>query len=258
MSSASERANGRFVSELPSQRVRPVRLEICSVGRALWYNGLPEVVVATEAISLLVLAGGRSRRMGQDKVWMALDGVPLLERVVGRVLPLAGEVLFSANDAARFQALVQQLAERGVPAQVVPDRFPGSGPLAGIHAGLAVARYDLVLALAADMPFVNLALIGEMIRLAAGFDAVVPQTAQPEPGELTWEPLHALYRRSCLSAIESHLAAGERQVICFFPDIRVRPMAPEEIARFDPGFLSFFNINTPEDWQRATGLGKGI
>jgi molybdenum cofactor guanylyltransferase len=206
--------------------------------------------VAGEPISVLILAGGRSRRMGQDKVWLPLDGVPLIERVVGRVLPVAGEVLFSANAPARFATLAATLP---VPGQVVADIFPGAGPLAGLHAGLTAARHDLLLALAADMPFVNLALIQQMIGLAEGFDAVVPQTRRPESGELTWEPLHALYRRSCAAAVAARLAAGERRIFSFFPDVRTRALTPAEIAAVDPDARAFFNINTPEDWQRASG-----
>lgn len=205
-------------------------------------------------LSVLILAGGRSRRMGQDKVWLMLDGVPLVERVVQRVLPVAGEVLFSANAPARFEALAAALRDQGIASQVVADLYPGAGPLAGIHAGLAAAHHDIVLALAADMPFVNLALIAGMVGLAPGFDAVVPQIAHPATGELTWEPLHALYRRSCLPAIAARLAAGERRVQCFLPDVRVRAVTVDEIVRFDPTGLSFFNVNTPDDWRQALEL----
>ncbi len=134
--------------------------------------------MAAEALSVLILAGGGSRRMGQDQVWLLLDGVPLVERVVRRVLPVASEVLFSANAAAPFAQLASSLP---VPSRVVADLFPGAGPLAGIHAGLSAARHDLLLALAADMPFVNLALVRYMLGLAQGRDAVVPQIPLPRP-----------------------------------------------------------------------------
>ncbi len=207
--------------------------------------------MAEPAVSVLILAGGRSRRMGQDKVWMALDGVHLVERVVRRVLPIAGEVLFSANAADPFAQLASTLP---VPGRVVADLFPGAGPLAGIHAGLSAARCDLLLALAADMPFVNLALVRHMIGLAQGFDVVAPQMPHPTTGELAWEPLHALYRRSCLPAIAARLAAGERRVFCFLPDVRTRPLTLAEITPFDPELLSFFNVNSPDDWTSAQRL----
>lgn len=225
-----------------------------------------------EPLSLLILAGGRSRRMGQDKLWMMLDGVPLVEHAVRRVLPLAGEVLFSSRgealpegsgrgeaasgrSASPLQALADRLTAEGSPARVVPDIYPAAGPLAGLHAGLAAARHDLVLALAADMPFVNLALIESMMGLAEGFDAVVPLIPGPD-GDLAWEPLHALYRRGCLPAVTTRLAAGERRVNSFLPDVQTRAVMAEEIAVYDPLRMSFFNVNTPEDWktmQRRSG-----
>lgn len=206
-----------------------------------------------EKLSLLILAGGRSRRMGQDKLWLMLDGMPLIEHVVRRVLPLAAEVLLSAADAQPFAAFAGRLCAEGVPARVVSDVYAGAGPLAGLHAGLAAAQHDLVLALAGDMPFVNEVLLRHMIALAEGFDAVAPLVPHPQTGELAWEPLHALYRRSCLSAVTARLAAGERRVQSFFPDVRVRAVPAAELARYDPAGLSLFNVNTPEDWQRARG-----
>lgn len=217
-------------------------------GVRMHHGALPHPPRNYEPLSVLILAGGRSRRMGRDKVWLDLDGQPLVERVARRVLPLADEVIFSTRTPDRFVALQNAL---GVPAQIVEDQYPGAGPLAGIHAGLKVARHDLLLALAADMPFVSLPLLTYLRNLAAGYDIVAPQIPRRDTGELAWEPLHALYRRTCLPAIERRLSAGDRVVFGFFPDAHTRVALPDEIQRFDPDFLSFFNINTPEDWERG-------
>jgi molybdenum cofactor guanylyltransferase len=205
----------------------------------------------TEKVSAIVLAGGKSSRMGQDKMWMTLEGKPLIERVVLRLLPLADEVLMSARYPEQFEAFLHSLP---IPALVVTDQYPGAGPLAGMHAGLNAARNDLALVIAADMPFVNVALIQHMIELAHDYDGVAPRIYNPtkRAGEL--EPLHALYRRSCLTAIERHLAANDRQVFCFFQEVHIRYVEAEEMSAFDPDLLSFFNVNTPEDWQRAQRL----
>ena len=212
-----------------------------------------------QGLTVLILAGGRSRRMGQDKIWLPLgaDGVPLIERVVARVRPLAGEFLFSANAPEPFDALVSPLRDQGVPAQVVPDRFPGAGPLAGLHAGLSAARCDLLLAVAGDMPFINPALVAHLVALMPGFDVVIPELPHPRTGEPVKEPLHAIYRRSCLVAVAARLAAGERPMVGFLPDVRVRIVGPDEIRDFDPDFRSFFNVNTPEDWDAAEELLAG-
>ena len=199
--------------------------------------------------------------MGQDKIWLPLgagaDAVPLIERVVARVRPLAEEFLFSANASEPFGALVSSLRDQGVPAQVVPDRYPGAGPLAGLHAGLSAARCDLLLAVAGDMPFLSPALLAHLVELTPGFDVVMPKLPHPDTGELVKEPLHALYRRSCLGAVAARLAAGERQMVGFLPDVRARFVHSDEIRPFDPDLRSFFNVNTPEDWRVAEKMLAG-
>jgi molybdopterin-guanine dinucleotide biosynthesis protein A len=201
-----------------------------------------------EKVTALILAGGFSRRMGCDKAWLELGGVPLVERVSRRVLPLADELLFSTNNPDRFESLLGGLP---IAARLVADQAPGSGPLAGIASGLRAARHDLVLVLAADMPFVQVELLSQMAVLAADYQAVVPKTIDPHSGELAAEPLHAFYRRSCIAPITAHLQAGQRRIVSFLDDVRTRWVLPEEIAAFDPDFLSFRNLNTPEDWDLA-------
>lgn len=199
-------------------------------------------------VSVLILAGGRSTRMGQDKAWLAFDGQPLVERVARRVLPLAGEIIFSTNTPDRFRDLAVALP---VPTQIVPDAQTGAGPLAGLAAGLQAARHDLVVTLAVDMPLVSPELLGYMVSIAASYDAVVPLVAVPGAAEPQGEPLHAIYRKSCLPAITACLAEGRRRLVSFLPLVQVYYLAPPEISRFDPAFRSFLNVNTPEDWARA-------
>jgi molybdopterin-guanine dinucleotide biosynthesis protein A len=186
--------------------------------------------------------------MGQDKAWLELGGMPLVERTVRRVLPLADELIVSTNQPDRFESLLRRLP---VAAQLVTDQTPGIGPLGGIASGLSVASYDLVLVLAVDMPFVQIGLLSYMAALAADYEAVVPKIANARLGELVAEPLLAFYRRSCLAAITRHLKAGHRRAVSFLSEVRIRWVLPEEIARFDPDFISFHNLNTPADWETA-------
>ena len=202
-----------------------------------------------EKLSVLILAGGPSRRMGQDKAWLDFGGVALVEHVVRRVLPLADELIFSTNQPDRFAPLRRRWP---VPTHLVADQTTGIGPLAGIASGLGIAGHDLVLVLAVDMPCVQPALLAHMASLAADYQAVVPKVPGSRSRELAAEPLHAFYRRGCLAAITAHLKAGHRRVISFLPDVRTRWVFPEEIAQFDPHFTSFRNLNTTEEWERAT------
>lgn len=186
----------------------------------------------------IVLAGGRSTRMGTDKAWLDWNGRPLVARVAA-ALRAAGctEVLAVGGHLAR-------LAQLGLSA--IPDPEPGEGPLPALAAGLRAARGPLVLAVACDMPHLNPRALALTADLAPGHDAVVPWL---DPRG--WEPLHAAYRRSCLPAIQERLAAGERKTTCFYPDVDVRKMTRAELVAVDPDLLTVVNVNTPADVQRA-------
>jgi molybdopterin-guanine dinucleotide biosynthesis protein A len=179
--------------------------------------------------------------------------VPLVEHVARRVLPLANELIFSTNNPDRFDPLLRSLPIR---AQLVADREPGLGPLAGIAAGLGAASHDLVLVLAVDMPFVQVALLSYMASLASHHQAVVPTIPERPSGESRPEPLHAYYRQSCLPAIMARLETGHRQVVSFLADVATRWVPSDDIARFDPSFASFRNLNSPADWKSAGGCLK--
>jgi len=216
---------------------------------------------AIEPLSVIVLAGGASTRMGQNKLWLTLDGQPLIERVLRRIRPISDDIIISANEPAPYARSARTL---GITAQTVTDHYAGAGPLAGLHAGLLAARHDLTLLIAGDMPFISIDLVRTLAGLAQGYQAVIPMAPvrhvakrrypQPERGALVEQTLHALYRRSCLPAIARRLDAGEHQMLSFYADVRTRYVAPETMQAVDPGLLSFFNVNTPDDWQEAQRL----
>ena len=112
-----------------------------------------------------------------------------------------------------------------------------------MHAGLEAAAHNLALIAGCDMPFLNARLLRAFGRWAEGFDAAVLRHGEQQ----YVEPLHAAYRRSCLPAIETVIQSKRRRIVSFFLQIRVRYVAPEEIALFDPRLRSFRNVNTPEE-----------
>jgi molybdopterin-guanine dinucleotide biosynthesis protein A len=187
--------------------------------------------------------------MGRDKAWLEIDGVPLVERVARRLLPLASEIIFSANEPQAFDALLARLP---LPASLAVDVYPGAGPLAGLHAGILAARNDRVLAVATDMPFVDHQLVREMTAACRDADAVVPRLMAKGFEEPQPEPLHAVYRKSCLPAIEAALTAGRRRMASFLQDIEVCYLDEDLLRQFDPELKSFRNVNTPEEWARIT------
>lgn len=195
-----------------------------------------------QAISAVVLAGGASRRMGTNKALLELNDETLITRVVHNLRPLSSDLIIVSNAPDLYADLGTRL---------VTDIYPDAGPLAGLHAGLGEARHQWSLVVACDMPLVDHRLVRFMILLTEGHDAVVPRR-DPE----TVEPLHALYSKTCLPAIESTLDEGNRRVISLFASVRVRYVEPREIAIFDSEGRTFFNANTPEDWKRLRALLK--
>jgi len=184
----------------------------------------------------IVLAGGASRRIGRDKAFLELGGRPLIKVVIERMAQVCAEVLVVAGDVRPYASL-------GVP--VVEDRFRGVGVLGGLHAGLEAAAHELALAVGCDMPFLNPDLLRAFAVWAEGFDVAVLRRGNGEQVE----PLHAAYRRTCLSAMEAAIRAGRRRIISFFPNVRVRYVTPEDVILFDPDLHSFRNVNTPQEWE---------
>jgi molybdopterin-guanine dinucleotide biosynthesis protein A len=170
-----------------------------------------------------------------------MNGQPLLARVADHLSLLSDDLVVVTNDAARYDGLV-------LPVRWVPDEVRGAGSLMGIYSGLKAARYPQALAIACDMPFLSLPLLRYMLTLAGDHDVVIPRVG----GYL--EPLHAIYGKSCLPSMGRLLDQGRRQIIAFFAEVRVRYVEEKEVDRFDPRHLSFVNVNTPADWERALQL----
>lgn len=195
-------------------------------------------------ITVVVQAGGQSRRMGQNKALLPFSGQPLIARVIERVRGLGDEVLVTSNtpDEMRFLNL-----------PVFEDVMPGSGALGGLYTALLAASHPHVVVVACDMPLIRAELLAEQIRLlqAEGADVVIPISAEG------WEPLHAVYRReTCLPAVKAALDAGQRRMISWFEAVKVRRMEPEETRRFDPQGRSFLNVNTPEEFAKVEALAR--
>ena len=193
-----------------------------------------------QAVSVVVLSGGQSARLGRDKSFLVVDGQPLVARTVQRLVALSDDLVVVTNDPARYAPLA-------LPARLVPDERPGQGSLMGIYSGLKAVRHRKALVVACDMPFLNALLLGYMLPLANGYDVVVPRVG----GFL--EPLHAIYSKACLPAMARLLEQDRHKITAFFHQVRVRYVEEGEIDRFDPHHLSFVNVNTPEDWEGVQG-----
>lgn len=208
-----------------------------------------------QPLSVAILAGGLSRRMGQDKALLQVQGRTLLERVIERASTIASEIFIVAYDRPEYERF-------GI--RVVPDRFPQAGSLGGIYTGVSEAVHDACLVLACDMPFVNVALLSHMASLPRVYDVLVPALAAERSGQggkETLETLHAIYGKACEPVMEERLRAGAFKIVEAFTRLRVRRILEAEIRAFDPELLSFFNANTPEEFawvqQRLADLERG-
>ena len=195
----------------------------------------------TGLISVVILAGGQSRRLGIDKSLLEVEDQPLLARTVQTLVTLSDDLIVVTNEAARYRAL-----DLGV--RFVPDDRRGMGSLMGIYSGLRAARYGYALAVACDMPFLSLPLLRYMASLTEGYDVVIPRLNG------LVEPLHSIYGKACLPFMAELLDQGRRKITSFFPKVRVRYVEEQELAAYDPSHLSFVNVNTAEDWQRVQRL----
>ena len=190
-------------------------------------------------LTLAILAGGKSQRMGQDKAIMPFRGEALVRRVLDRLARLAAEVIVIAPGSQEYLSL-------GI--KNVPDRLPGRGPLGGLYTALFAAAHPAVAVVACDMPFANADLLAHQCDLlfSNNMDVVVPSS------ERGLEPLHAIFRReTCLPAVQEALDSGEQRLISWFPRVKVLFLTPEETNTFDPRGLWFLNVNTPDELARA-------
>jgi molybdopterin-guanine dinucleotide biosynthesis protein A len=192
--------------------------------------------------SAIVLAGGRSTRLGRDKASELLLGRPLLQHVIDRVAPLVDEVNV-------VRAAAQQLPEitAPIPVRVVEDAFPETGPLGGICTGLAAASAERCIAAACDMPLLSEALLRELLQRSTEWDVVMPVLEYPEP-------LYAVYSRACIEPMRAQLDAGRLKITGFLGAVRVCYVRKDECRTFDPELLSFANTNTEEELARVEGL----
>ena len=197
-------------------------------------------MTSNNEVTGVILAGGMSRRLGRNKALELVGGHPLIERVIERVGSVAGRVLAVVNDE-------QRALELGLPSEVdsVVDEYPDTGALGGIYTGLSTAATPWVLVVACDMPFFNKKLLRHLLEHRQNSDAVVPiLDGRPEP-------THAAYSKVCIPHIRSKIENRQLKISGFFDDVTVNCVPQQEVERFDPHRLSFFNVNTPDDLDRA-------
>jgi molybdopterin-guanine dinucleotide biosynthesis protein A len=201
----------------------------------------------TSRCSAIVLAGGKSSRLGQDKRALRLVSARTqLEETVCRVAAVSTDVVVVVDSAPE---VYRQLAAR-----VVTDERSGAVPLGGLCAGLVAIRQERALVVACDLPFLSVTVLRSLVEQSDAADLVVPRRADG-----TLEMLHAIYRKTCLGVARRHLATGQLRLADLVPAILseglvVRLIDESELIDLDPELRSFVNVNTPQDLRRVHAL----
>ena len=186
--------------------------------------------------SAIVLAGGKSSRMGSPKALLLVDNQPLIVHIVATLQSLFAEVVVVAAPGQDLPSMAVTL---------VRDDVAYQGPVGGICYGLTATREDVSFVTSCDSAFLNSRLISHLVSQISEHDVVVPHW------QGRFQPLHAVYRRSVLPLVEEQLARGELRPIHLFDKVRTRRIDEDEVRVFDPEGLSFFNMNTPADYAGA-------
>ncbi len=189
----------------------------------------------------VILAGGRNSRLpGKKKGFRKIDGEMIIDRIHGELKSVVDEIIIVTNDPAAFSKW---------DGMIVSDIDPSRCALAGVHAGIYYASYDKVFITACDIPFIRKDILKYIISCAdPQHDVVIPETA----GGL--EALLTIYSKACLPLIEKNLKKGIYMIKKFYPKNRVKKIPLKKIKEIDPLMESFFNVNTPEDLEKANDM----
>jgi molybdenum cofactor guanylyltransferase len=195
----------------------------------------------SEKCSGIILAGGLSKRLnGRDKAMIEIHGKRILDHIHAVYSEIFNEIILVTNTP---------LAYLNWNMLTVTDLFPVRSSLTGIHAGLFYASRPFVFVSACDAPFLKPELVHLLISQArSGFDAVMPETANG------LEPLCAVYSKSCLNTIETHIRQEKLKIQWVFHKSRINRISEARLRKADPDLISFVNINTPEDLMRVASL----
>ncbi len=192
---------------------------------------------AFQDITGIILVGGKSRRMGQDKALLTVQGKTLIERALEPFLQSFAQVLLIGDRPERFAAY-------GLP--VIPDLYPGSS-LGGLYTGLFHAGTGHIFVTSCDLPFPNRAILRHLCSLRGDSDAIIPES------QYGAEPLFACYRKSCLEAMRDRLEQQRFSISAVCSMLQTIHVPYTELQQFDPEGTAFLNLNTPRDIELLSG-----
>ncbi len=183
-------------------------------------------------MTAIILAGGNSTRMGENKAFLQIDGAPIIARIHTLVTELFEEVLIVTNEKDLF---------KNFQARVYRDLLPDKGALGGLYTGVFFSSFEYSFCVACDMPFIRRSLVEFLIRNTKDEDAIVPRTSDG------LQPLHAIYSKTCLEAMRTVIDQGKYKIIDFYDLVKLKIIEESDFLHLDPLRESFINVNTPEE-----------
>ncbi len=193
-------------------------------------------------VTIAILAGGQSHRMGTDKSFAFLHDKPVIEHVLAQVGLLDVPIILITNSAEKYAQYALSM---------FGDILPNCGSLGGLYTAIRVSPTEYTICVACDMPFLNVGLLRHLIDVCTGWDVVVPCIGGFP------EAMHAVYGKTCLEPIQRQLVQGELKASRFYEQVNVRYVEEAEVRQFDPNLRSFINLNTPDDLAIAHDLDSG-
>ena len=187
----------------------------------------------------IVLAGGKSSRLGRNKALQVIGAKSLIQWIVDRLATLSTEIIIATAHGETIPC------SSSTEIRIAADIYPGKGPLVGIYSGLMASSSPRAIVVGCDMPFLSVDLLDYMSQISSTFDVVVPRTREKV------EPLCAVYSKNCLASIHNLLERDELRLSELLNMVKVRYIEEDEIDRFDPEHLSFFNVNTQANLAKA-------
>jgi len=192
-------------------------------------------------LTLIILAGGKNTRMKQEKAFLMIEDQRLIDKMVEEGKKYFKEIIVVTNEIEKYRYL---------DAIVISDLIPRQGPLAGIHAGLTKSSFKYSFVIACDMPFASMKLGAMLVKNLENEDVVVPEISGG------FQPLQAIYGKSCLPVIEQHLKQGRRKTTEIFDELNVKVVTEEQLKKWGCNSMIFINVNTPQEFNDAIRMAK--
>jgi molybdopterin-guanine dinucleotide biosynthesis protein A len=188
-----------------------------------------------KGITGIILSGGKSIRMGENKAFIEIEGMPIIKRIHSLFERIFEEIIIVTNEEELYRTLN---------AKICSDLFQNGGVIGGLYTGLFFSSLPYSFCVASDMPLLKESVIEYLIRNMEDYDVVVPRTKDG------LQPLHAIYSKQCLDPIKIIIAQKKHRIIDLYEMVRTKIIEEYEFISLDPERESFININTPDELLR--------